>query len=102
MLRIIYNDKRQKLYDQICALVDESPRSAFLFHQAYMDRTEGRPGRKGNPLTPPRSAFVLTTKDGQEIEMLPWRNDERVKAAAVPVTGEDAMILGPSTSLVRV
>jgi len=73
----------------------------------YLDRTEGRPGRKGQPLMPHRSKFVLTTKDGQEIEMLPSRTEVRAKAAsaaATPITGDDAMILGlkRATMLVRV
>jgi len=95
MLRIIHNDKRQKIYDQVCAMIDGSPEGAFRFLTEFIDRTEGRPGRKGNAMTPHFSRFTLTTRDGQEIDVIPPRIEERAKpAAATPVTGEDAMILG--------
>ena len=70
----------------------------------HLDRTEGRPGRKGTPVTAHRSKFVFTTRDGQEVEVLPRQDAEHAKAAAAaPITGEDAMILGlPSTTLMRV
>ena len=72
----------------------------------YLDRTEGRAGRKSQPLTPHRSKFVFTTKDGQEIEMLPSQPEEGARAAAVTTSrvGEDAMIPGleRATALVRV
>ena len=41
-----------------------------------------RRGPKGQPLTPHRSKFVFTTKDGQEVEMLPSRPEEAARAAA--------------------
>ena len=72
----------------------------------YIDRTEGRPGRKGQPLTPHHSKFVFTTKDEQEIEMLPSRPEEAARSAAVTTSpvGGDAMILGleRATALMRV
>ena len=61
------------------------------------DRIEGTPSRKSQAPAAHRSKFVLTTKDGQEVDMLPSRTEERAKgaaAAATPITGDDAMILG--------
>jgi DNA-directed RNA polymerase beta' subunit len=60
------HDFRKRIYDSLGKLVD-TPTGALAFMDRYLDRTEGRPGRKGQPLMPHRSKFVLTTKDGQEI-----------------------------------
>ena len=50
--------------------------------------------------------FVMTTRGGQEVDMLPSRSAEQTKAAAgaTPITGGDAMILGlkRASALVRV
>lgn len=74
-------DSRKRIYDSLCKLVDTRA-GALAFMDRYIDRTEGRPGPKGQPLTPHRSKFVFTTKDGQEIEMLPSRPEEAARAAA--------------------
>ena len=66
LLRIVYHDFRKRIYDSLGKLVDK-PEGALAFMDRYIDRTEGRPGRKGQPLTPHVSKFVLTTKDGQEV-----------------------------------
>ena len=105
LLRIVYHDFRRRIYESHGKLVDK-PEGALAFMDRYIDRTEGRPGRKGQPLTPHVSKFVLTTQDGQEVEMLPSRSAEQAKAAAAAtrITGDDAMILGleRATSLLRV
>ena len=51
LLRIVYHDFRKRIYDSLGKLVDK-PEGALAFMDRYIDRTEGRPGRKGQPLTP--------------------------------------------------
>ena len=76
-------------------MIDGSPEGAFRFLTEFIDRTEGRPGRKGNALTPHVSRFILTTRDGQETELFtPKTQSAAAPAAEKPIPAEDAMILG--------
>jgi hypothetical protein len=95
LLKIVYHDFRKRIYDGLGKLVDTLA-GALAFMDRYIDRTEGRPGRKVQQPTAHRSTFILTTRDGHQVEMLP-EAEERTKPAATqgPVTGDDAMILAP-------
>ena len=82
MLRIVFHDEREAWYRRYRRIIQKGSDRAPTTHH---------------------STFILTTKDGQQVELLPSREAEPAKAAAAaPITGEGAMILGlPSTTLVR-
>jgi hypothetical protein len=71
MLRIIYHDKRKKLYDQACSLIDKSPRAALAFLQDYVDRTEGLPTKRIEKTIRRPATFVFSNPDGTETPALP-------------------------------
>jgi hypothetical protein len=53
LLRIVFHDDREAWYRRCRRIVRKGSDRAFLaLYDMYLDRTEGRPGRKGNPLTP--------------------------------------------------
>jgi hypothetical protein len=92
MLRIIYHDKRKKLYDQACSLIDKSPRAALAFLQDYVDRTEGLPTKRIEKTIRRPATFVFSNPDGTETPALP----EQVGIGATPgaASAEDQVILG--------
>jgi hypothetical protein len=92
MLKIIYHDKRKKLYDQACRLIDKSPAAAVAFLRDYIDRTEGLPTKRIERTTHREPTFLLTMPNGAVIPALP----EKVGGGATPAaaSAEDAMILG--------
>ena len=53
----------------------------------YLDRTAGRPARKVKPVTPHQSKFVMMTKDGQEVDMVPPQTAEQALAVAAAPPG---------------
>ena len=105
--KCLYHDVREALYQRHCRIIRAgSNRDVLELSKIIADRIEGTPSRKSQAPTAHRSKFVLTTKDGQEVEMLPPRSAEQAKATAraTRITGDDAMILGleRTTTLVRV
>lgn len=48
-----------------------SDHNFLVLNQQYLDRTEGKPGRAGEARAYAPAKFVLMTRDGQEMEMLP-------------------------------
>jgi hypothetical protein len=97
MLRLIFHDKRDRLYDNVSRMV-ETPAGAFAFLQEYIDRTEGRPVKKVERRSEHTSRFVFTTRDGQEVPALPAprlnAGTEATPAAPSRASREDAVILG--------
>ena len=98
MLRCVFHDAREKLYRNLCRLVD-TPKGALAFMQEYIDRTEGRPARNsGSAGDKGGSAiFVFTTPDGRQVPASPPR--QLVRASASPpassaLSADDALILG--------
>ena len=93
MLRIVFHDIREKLYKNLCKLAD-TPKTALLFTQEYIDRTEGRPTKKIEKTVRRAATFVFTTKDGAEVPALPA--PQKVGGGATPsaVSAEDQAILG--------
>jgi hypothetical protein len=79
MLRIAFHDERVRWFRQLQRIIRKGSDAAFLkLNEVYLDRTEGRPGRKGTPVTAHRSKFVFTARDGQEVVREP-RRDEAVR-----------------------
>ena len=103
-LRIVFHDFRERIYNSLGKLVDK-PKGALAFMDRCIDRTDGRPGRKEQPVARHQTKFVLTTKDGQETELF---TPETQRAAAAPagpkpMPAEDAIIMGgPVGKLLRV
>ena len=97
MLRCVFHDVREKLYRNLCRLVD-TPKGALAFMQEYIDRTEGRPSKKVETHSDHRSAiFVFTTADGRQVPATPPR--QRVGTSAFPPAAAarsavDELILG--------
>ena len=106
--KCLYYDVREELYRRHRRIVSHgSDRAVLALSELIANRIEGTPSRKSQAPAPHRSKFVLTTKDGQEVDMLPRRDAEHaVATAGAPITGEDAMILAPEltrmTTLMRV
>jgi hypothetical protein len=92
MLRAVFHDIREKLYGSLCELGD-TPDGAYRFMQMYLDRTEGKPGRAGQAIPAHSATFVLMTREGQEMEMLPPTPSSPSPTAGTAVSAEDALIL---------
>jgi hypothetical protein len=62
--------------------------------QMFLERTEGRPGRAGQTQPSHVSKFVMMTRDGQEMEMLPPKPSNAPGGPTAPaISSEDALIL---------
>jgi hypothetical protein len=92
--KCLYYDVREALYQRHRRIVSHgSDRAVLALSDMIADRIEGTPARKSHAPAAHRSTFLMTMHDGKTVEMLP-RQDAAKAAAAAPVTGDDAMILG--------
>jgi hypothetical protein len=88
--KCLYHDQREALYRRHCGIIQTGTnREVLELSKIMADRIEGTPSRKSQAAPVHISKFVLTTKDGQEIDVIQPRAEERAKVApATPLTGE--------------
>ena len=97
MLRCVFHDARERIYDNLLRFATGKPRDTAAFMDMYIDRTEGRPVKKVEANERQfTSVFVLADKNGQLEPASPPR--QSVGAGASPAASElsavDALILG--------
>lgn len=82
---------RKEIYEALCR-VASTDEGVLPFIDCYLDRTEGRSGRKVQQPAAHWSTFILTTRDAQQAEMNSTRTPTPAAVAPV-VAGDDALIL---------
>jgi hypothetical protein len=95
--KCLYSDEREALYQRHCRIIRYgSDRDVLELSKILGDRIEGRPGPVGQERSAHSTTFVLMTRDGQEVELLPPTPPSpsgNAPAAAAAVSAEDALIL---------
>jgi len=94
---------RKEIYEALCRIAS-TDEGVLPFIDRYLDRTEGRSGRKVQQPAAHWSTFIPTTRDVQQAEMNSTRTPTPAAVAPV-VAGDDALILrferahGPGSSV---
>ena len=91
--KIIFHDARLRMYERDMRIIDKGSDLAYLaLRKEITDRVHGTAGKHGEAPRQLEPTFVLTTRDGSEVPVLP----KRVGAGSTPAaaSAEDAMILG--------
>ena len=82
---------RKEIHEALCRIAS-TDEGVLPFIDRYLDRTEGRSGRKVQQPAAHWSTFILTTRDAQQAEMNSTQTPTPAAVAPV-VAGDDALIL---------
>jgi hypothetical protein len=96
MLKTVAHDRRQAIYDSLCALV-ESPRGALEFTRELADRTEGKPTQRHDVLPPRTTIFQRDPEPDPDAAPSPVQGPGGSPVPAVPegvlVDGEGVVFI---------
>ena len=88
MLKVVAHDARERRLQRLLAIYEDGTnREVLALEELMANRIEGLPTKKVERRAFHHSTFVFTTKDGEQIPVLPPR--ERARSGAPPASATE-------------